>query len=196
MPGESLVNRVERLEKTVEGLQTLPADVAALGERVGSVDLQILQLRADMSDGFSAVRAEMKTEFAAVHAEMQGGFAAARDESRADIRTESAALREEMQTRFAAARDDMLVGLASVTSELGRQIQEAAEEGKRHTRVLFEDVVGRIPTLGEMRDASGARKPRGRGKRRRKARGGHLHGLRMTQGSNWICRRRSPGGKE
>lgn len=165
MPGESLANRVERLEKTVDGLQTLPAEVAALGERVGAVELQILQLRTDMNDGFSAVRSEMTAEFAAVRTEIQAGFAAAREEWRVDIRTESAALRAEMQAGFAAARDERLVALANVTTELGRQIQEAAEEGKRHTRVLFEEVLSRIATLGEHRESSIGRKPRSRGKR-------------------------------
>ena len=150
MPGKSLVNRVEDLEKTVNGLQTLPADVAALGERVGAVELQIVQLRADMNGGFSAVRGEMKTECASVRAEIQDGFAAVRAEAKADV---------------AALRQGMYEGFANLKSELGRQIQEVAEEGKRHTRVLFEEAISRIATLGEHREASDARKPRGRRKR-------------------------------
>jgi enoyl reductase-like protein len=81
------------------------------------------------------------------------------------LRAEIAAFRKEMHEGFAAARDEMRVGLAKVTDELGRQIQEAAEEGKRHTRVLFEEVVSRIAALAEHREASVGRKSRGRRKR-------------------------------
>ena len=142
MPDELLLDRVERLEKTVEGLQTLPAAVAALGERVGSVETQILQLRAEVHSEFSDVRAEMRTEFAAVRSEMQTGLAS--------VKTE---LRQEMHEGFAAARDDMLVGLANVTSELGKQIRESAEEGRRHSQMLFEEALGRIAALGEHHEA-------------------------------------------
>ena len=154
MPDELLSDRVEHLEKTVEGLQRLPADVAALGERVGSVETQILQLRTEMHVEFSDVRSEMRTEFAAVRSEMQAGLASVKTE----LRQEIAELRGEMHEGFASSRDDMLLGLANVTSELGRQIRETAEEGKRHSRMLFEEVLGRIATLGEHRDASPGRK--------------------------------------
>ena len=91
----------------------------------------------------------MRTEFAAVRSEMQTGLAS--------VKTE---LRQEMECMrgFASARNDMLVGLANVTSELGRQIRETAEEGKRHSQMLFEEALGRIATLREHRDASPGRK--------------------------------------
>jgi hypothetical protein len=125
-------NVVGTLEKIVDGLQKLPADVAALGERVGSVETRILRLRTGMRSDFSELRSEIRTEFAAVRSEMREGFA--------------------------SARNDMLVGLANVTSELGKQIRETAEEGKRHSQMLFEEVLGRIATLREHRDASPGRK--------------------------------------
>ena len=165
MPDELLSDRVGRLEKTVEGLQTLPAAVAALGERVGSVETQILQLRAEMHVEFSGVRSEMRTEFAAVRSEMDTRSASVEAGFRQEIRAEIGGLREEMHEGFAAARDDMLVGLANVTSELGRQIRETAEEGKRHSQILFEEALGRISTLGEHREESPGRKRRPRRKR-------------------------------
>ncbi len=165
MPDELLSDRVERLENTVEGLQTLPADVAALGERVGSVETQILQLRTEMRSEFSDVRSEMRTEFAAVRSEMRTEFAAVRSEMqtglasvKTELRQEIVGLRAEMYEGFASARNDMLVGLANVTSELGKQIRETAEEGKRHSQMLFEEALGRIATLREHRDASPGRK--------------------------------------
>ena len=158
MPDELLSDRVERLEKTVEGLETLPAAVAALGDRVGSVETQILQLRSEVHNEVSDVRSEMRTEFAAVRSEMRTEFAAVRSELQTGLASVKTELRQEMHEGFAAARDDMLVGLANVTSELGRQIRETAEEGKRHSRMLFEEALGRIATLGEHRDASPGRK--------------------------------------
>ena len=145
MPDELLSDRVERLEKTVEGIQSLPAKVAELGDRVGRVETQIVQLRAEMRVEFSDVRSEMRTGFAAVRSEMQ---------------TESATVRSEMEKRFAGARDDLLVGLANVTNELRHEIRESAEEGKRHSQILFEEVLSRIAALGEHREESSARKPR------------------------------------
>jgi hypothetical protein len=54
----------------------------------------------------------------------------------------------------------MLAGLASVTSELGRQIRESAEDGKQFTRTLFEEALSRIAILGEVRGESTRRQPR------------------------------------
>ena len=184
MPREALTDRVERLEKTVEALQTLPAEVAALGERVGAVEVQVSQLRTEMHTEFSAmrselavgtevqaefaaVRGEMRTEFAAVQgefatvrSEMQTGFADVKNELREEIRVEITAVRTEMREDFAAARDEMLAGFAIVTSELGRQIRESAEEGKRHSATLFEEALSRIAILSEHREGSPLRKPR------------------------------------
>jgi hypothetical protein len=92
----------------------------------------------------------MQTEFAVVRGEMRTEFAA--------VRHELAGFRGEMYGGFAAARDDLLLGLANVTRELGRQIQETAEEGKRHSQVLFEEALGRIATLDEHRKGSPGRK--------------------------------------
>jgi hypothetical protein len=54
------------LELTVQGLETLPGEVAglrqdvtSLGERVTGVESQILQLRTEMHAEFSAVRGEL-----------------------------------------------------------------------------------------------------------------------------------------
>jgi hypothetical protein len=178
MPDELLSDRVERLEQTVEGLQTLPAQVAVLGERVGSVETQIVQLRGEMRVEFSDVRTEMRTEFADVRSEMRTEFGAVRDEMRtefaavrsemqtgfaavrSEMQTESAAVRGDMDERFAGARDDMLIGLANVTNELRHEIRESAEEGQRRSRVLFEEVLGRIAALGENREGLPRRKPR------------------------------------
>lgn len=145
MPDQLLSDRVERLEKTVQRLETVPAEVAALGERVGSVETQILQLRT-----------EMRVESSAVRGEVHSGNASVKSE----LRQEIAALREETHQGFAGARDDLLLGLATLTRDLGQQIRDTAEEGRRHSRVLFEEVLGRIAALGEHREEDPRRKPR------------------------------------
>jgi phage shock protein A len=64
----SLVERVvERLERTVDSLVTLPREVRALGRRLirveartGAIELQIVQLRTEMRGGFSAASRELR----------------------------------------------------------------------------------------------------------------------------------------
>ena len=58
MADDLMVERVEKLEKTLEGLVGLPDRMTAVEERVGSLELQIVQLRTEMRDEFSAVRKE------------------------------------------------------------------------------------------------------------------------------------------
>jgi hypothetical protein len=172
----TLSERVERLELTVQGLEGLPGevaglrrDVASLGDRMTGAATQILQLRTEMRGEFSAVREEMRI-----------GLEGVKTELREEIRGEIGSLRGEMHEGFAAARDDLLLGLEmmrsdltrdltrnlthdltrNLTHDLGQQIRETAEEGKRHSRVLFEELVSRIATLGEHPEGWPARKPR------------------------------------
>lgn len=53
MSPQTLTNRVEILERKVEGLAELP-------DRVGALELQVSQLRTEMRGEFSAVRTEMR----------------------------------------------------------------------------------------------------------------------------------------
>ena len=66
MARDTLSERVERLEFTVQGLEGLPGevaglrrDVASLGDRMTGVETQILQFRTEMRADFSAVRGEL-----------------------------------------------------------------------------------------------------------------------------------------
>ncbi|MBK5298911.1 MAG: hypothetical protein JJE40_17290 [Vicinamibacteria bacterium] len=81
MNEKTIVERVKTLENEMELLKELPAKVDQLGKQVGSLTLrvagvesQIVQLRADMTDEFSAIRGELK-----------GGLQAVRTELREDI---------------------------------------------------------------------------------------------------------------
>jgi hypothetical protein len=57
-----LARRVEMLEETVESLKRLPDRVGALEVRVDSLASQVLQLRTEMHDGFSAIEGRMATK--------------------------------------------------------------------------------------------------------------------------------------
>jgi phage host-nuclease inhibitor protein Gam len=56
---DPVIKRVEKLEKTVAALIGLPGEVSQLSRRVGTLESQILQLRTEMKDEFSAVRHEL-----------------------------------------------------------------------------------------------------------------------------------------
>ncbi len=74
-PNETLAARVENLERRLELLEALPA-------RVSAVELQIVQLRTEMREQFSAIR----QEFAAADSGLREEFARVRT----DLRAESA----------------------------------------------------------------------------------------------------------
>ena len=93
MPDAELLRRVEMLEKTIELLQSLPEEVRELRGHVGGVESQILQLRTEMRDEFSATRREMATK-----AELQDAVAGA-------VRELSAAIAE-TRADFAKKFDD------------------------------------------------------------------------------------------
>jgi vacuolar-type H+-ATPase subunit I/STV1 len=134
-----LIRRVEHLEETVESLRDLPDRTAKLEARMGAVETQIVQLRAEMRDEFSAIRKDMvtkedlKTEVAALRAEIA---------TKEDLRTEVAVLRAEMATKA----DLQLVRLEfrEDIAGLGRDFATRLLESEGRTRVLIEDVIARI----------------------------------------------------
>ena len=63
----------------------------------------------------------------------------------AQVRTEVGDLRTEMRAEFAAVRVEMAAGDERVMVRLTARIEDA----RRETRVLHEDVIGRIALLGE-----------------------------------------------
>jgi hypothetical protein len=125
----NLLKRVEILEHKVGALEELPARVDALSS-------QILHLRAEMREEFSAVRVEMK---------------AGDEETRALIKATEAELREAI-----GAGDEETRALMTVLNQ----------ETRTHMLVLHEQLVERIKWLGEGESASppgGARTSRRKG---------------------------------
>jgi recombinational DNA repair ATPase RecF len=91
-----------------------------LPTRMAGVESQILQLRVETRDGFSAIRSELL-------AEIRAGFSAIRSELQAEIRAGNSAIR----------------------SELLAEIRAGNEESRTFMRALYEDVIARIATMGE-----------------------------------------------
>jgi chromosome segregation ATPase len=138
----TLMQRVEKLENTVESLVGLPAAVGELRERTSALELQIVQLRSEMKDEFSAVRREM----ADLRVELKEEVAGLRDDV-TGVRQELAGLHGDLdQTRRGVAQ--MGVSLAQMRDSLSSQML-----------MLHEDLVSRIALIGEGRPA---RKPRRR----------------------------------
>lgn len=93
MADRDLERRVRILEEKVAGLQELPARVAA-------VESQILQFRAEMQSGFSALRAaneETRADMVRLNAETRAEMVRSDDETRAQMRV----LHEEIIARLA-----------------------------------------------------------------------------------------------
>jgi hypothetical protein len=114
MAADEIVRRVEVLEQKVEALESLPGRVSAL-------ELQIVQLRA-----------EMRAEFSALRGGYDGSLASLRDE----IRAESSALRGSVDGSLASLREEIRAG---------------DEETRRFMRVLHEEVISRIASISPPR---------------------------------------------
>jgi len=99
MADVDLVQRVEKLEATVDSLRELPERTTRLEVRVGNVETQIVHMRDEMHSGFSAtqrdiaaVRTELKEESTAIRAELaaQG----------AELREDIAELSRDLSAKF------------------------------------------------------------------------------------------------
>jgi len=126
MPSGDLLARVEVLEKRMTALEELPARVSAL-------EMQVLQLRTEMRDEFSAVRQEMRALNESTRDEMR----ALGEKLRGEMRSLEEGLRAEMR----ALNDHTLT----------------------QVRVLHEEVIDRIARLdgnGGARRSNGRRKRR------------------------------------
>ena len=122
MAARSLNERVEILEQKVGELQTLP-------DRVTGLESQILQLRGEMRDGFSAILArvqegdeETRRYSRALHEEVLTKLHEGDEETRNQMRT----LHEEVISRFALLQD-----LSAVASAKAEAPAKAKGRGRR-----------------------------------------------------------------
>ena len=110
MAEELLEDRVKKIEETLQSLAGMPAQlstlegrVSALDGRVGKVELQIVQLRTEMRDGFSAVLEVVESSSKATQTLY--------DENRNETRTLFGDLKNEMRatrTQMRALHEDLV----------------------------------------------------------------------------------------
>ena len=123
------------LEQVPDQLHAIDVRLASLDANMASVASQVVQLREEMHDEFSAVRDEMRGGDSAVREEMQTG---------------DWGIREEMQGGFAALREEMhaLHGEAiQVVEVLNAETNRQIAETRRHMLVLHEEVIDRLQRL-------------------------------------------------
>jgi len=111
----SLERRIEILEENMEQLRDVPV-------RLSAVESQIVQLRAEMQTGFSALRGQ--------NDETRGEMVRLQDETRGEM----VRLRREM---------------VRLNDETRREMTRLNDETNAHLRVLHEEVISRIALLQE-----------------------------------------------
>jgi hypothetical protein len=126
MPEPNLTDRVEILERKVRILETLPP-------RMEAVAWQIIQLRKEMSVEFRSVRDEIRAVDAGLRDEIRAVDAGLRQA----IRAVDVGLRVEMETRE-----------ASLLEKIRAEIRDGDEQTRTYMRVLHEEVISKIATLG------------------------------------------------
>jgi hypothetical protein len=159
MPEPNLADRVEILEQKVRILETLPP-------RMEAVAWQIIQLRKEMSVEFRSVRDEIRAvdaglgdEIRAVDArlgdEIRAVDAGLRDEIRAvdaglrdEIRAVDAGLRQAIRAVDVGLRVEMETREASLLEKIRAEIRDGDEQTRTYMRVLHEEVISKIATLG------------------------------------------------
>ena len=130
MPGRTLTNRVEILERKMESLAQLP-------DRVAALESQILQFREDVRAEFLAVRGEMK----GLH-----GVAMNRID---DLHVEMHALHDVSMDRMHGLHDLAMNQMHGLHDIAMNQMRELHQVVVTQMRVLHEDVISRIALLSE-----------------------------------------------
>jgi len=134
-----LARRVEMLEETVESLKRLPDRVGALEVRVDSLASQVLQLRTEMHDGFSAIEGRMATkdDLEAMATKYNLAQMATKD----DLAV--------MAARYNLARMATKDDLAQLGGELREEMSSAVREMAGFVLATERRLLERIPVLVE-----------------------------------------------
>ena len=145
MDPQTLTNRVEILERTVEELAKLP-------DRVGALESQVSQLRTEMRVEFSAVRAEMRGLNAGVRQEMselKDGLRQEMSELKDGLRQEMSELKDGLRQEMSELQDGLRQEMRELNEETRRELGGRIDDLGTHMRVLHEEVLSRIALLGE-----------------------------------------------
>jgi hypothetical protein len=104
--------------------------------------LDILEHKVEGLDALPGRVHAVELQIVQLREEMHAGFSALRADFRA-----------ELQAEIRASRD-------SLKSELQAEIRSGDEETRRYMRVLHEEVISRIATIGEARQSRSHRRPK------------------------------------
>ena len=100
MPPQTLAARVESIEGRVTGLEKLPA-------RMDRLELQIVQLRREMHDEFSAIRSEMHDGDEQVVRTLREEIRTGDEETRRVLREEMRAVADEIMGQARMLYEDL-----------------------------------------------------------------------------------------
>ncbi|MET0167801.1 MAG: hypothetical protein ABW318_22745 [Vicinamibacterales bacterium] len=142
----SLERRIEILEENMEQLRDVPV-------RLSAVESQIVQLRAEMQTGFSALRGQ--------NDETRREMARLNDETR----RERARLNDETHREMVSLNDETRREMVRLTDETRREMTRLNDETNAHLRVLHEEVISRIALLQEGRPTAFRKNERKRKRR-------------------------------
>ena len=119
MARATLTQRVETLEQTVEGLASIPG-------RMSAIERELSEFRIEVRNEFAAVRGELGAKIDSV----ESSLGAVRGELRAEIQIVDSDMR-------------------ALGESLRAEIRKGDEDTRHYMRVLYEDLVDRIKTIGE-----------------------------------------------
>ena len=175
MPRQTLERRVDGLEQRVTSLEALPG-------RMDRLELQIVQLRAEMRDEFSAIRGGIQAGDGETRRVLREEIRVGDEETRRVLREEirvgdeetRRVLREEIrmgdeETRR-VLRDEIRAGdeetrqvlrdeIRETTDRLFDRVSVKIDEAHTRSRVLFEEALSRIATINEGNPSRRRKKP-------------------------------------
>jgi len=112
MPDADLVKRIEMLEENLKSLGDVPVEMRVLERRMTGVEVQILQLRTEMRDEFSAMRSDMATK------QDLSGLATKQDLTRLATKQDLTGLATKQDLTQLATKQELADGLAAVRAEM------------------------------------------------------------------------------
>ena len=112
-------------------------ELRGLPARVAGVELQIVQLREEMRESFSAIRTELGGKVDGLHGRMD------------DLHGRMDGLRDELRTETHGIRDDLRAEMRGMRDELMTEIRDGDQATRNFMKTLFEHHQSNLRTIGE-----------------------------------------------
>ena len=160
MPRQTLERRVDSLEQRVTSLEALPG-------RMDRLELQIVQLRAEMRDEFSAIRGGIQAGDGETRRVLREEIRVGDEETRRVLREEirvgdeetRRVLRDEIRAGDEETRQVLRDEIRETTDRLFDRVSVKIDEAHTRSRVLFEEALSRIATINEGNPSRRRKKP-------------------------------------